>query len=226
LDPATGLRRPELAKQQFAAMTRASAAMGLDPVYRVAQPYLLLEAESLVAAEWIPGTTLTARLTRWLASRSNMEHDLRQTGIWVSKLHQALAVAPGSLDSLQRGAVLSDWAYTKQCKDGLPKRALDMLRESAADAARRPLRKCQLHGDFKPDNMLLTAASTAGIDIQLRHENCAVYDLAAFLNHLDILCREPSGWHLYPIRNRLQAAFLESYFEQVNDLCALPLLWI
>jgi aminoglycoside phosphotransferase (APT) family kinase protein len=45
-------------------------------------------------------------------------------------------------------------------------------------------RAVQLHGDFKPENMLCDGRRYVGLDVQWLTAGPAVYDLAPFLNHL------------------------------------------
>jgi hypothetical protein len=223
LDPGTGTRRPQDAAAQFKALADADAVMGSGR-YRVPKPYLLLETDSILVAEWVDGPCITAAVSRYFVSARALESAIRRAAGWLANFHRAFEVPHGSIDAAQKAQWLETWSTESEFRSGWPANALALLRDSAVNVAGRPLRKSLLHGDFKADNVLL-GADTVGIDLQLRHENCTVYDIASFLNHLDAVCYEPFGWRLATLRERLRDVFLQHYIEDAGPIDMKALLW-
>jgi len=91
--------------------------------------------------------------------------------------------------------------------------AFTRLRASADAVGLPPLRVSWTHGDFKPENVLYDGRRIILLDTRLDIRGAVVYDLASFLNHVQIAaCSSRSG----PLRTNnqlIEAAFLSGYGE-------------
>lgn len=209
LDPVSGAPCPEDAARQYRALEDASARMQ-GSHYRVPRPYLLLEPEGVLVCEWVDGTNVTGHLTRCFTGWRSLEAAISRAAEWLARFHRAFEVARAPLDTMEKLHWIEQWAAAAEFGNGLPSQALRFLADGADTIAGVSLARSVLHGDFKADNVLL-GEQTFGIDLHLRHANCTVYDVAAFLNHLEALSFGPSGWQLHSRRARLGSTFVERY---------------
>ena len=77
-------------------------------------------------------------------------------------------------------------------------------------------KRCLVHGDFSPKNILVHGDDLLLIDFEVAHHGDPVFDLAFFLTHLRL-----KAFHMPNCRERLYAAirrFWEAYTDTVNFL--------
>lgn len=91
------------------------------------------------------------------------------------------------------------------------KRAFTRLRESADAVGLPPLRVSWTHGDFKPENVLYDGRRIILLDTKLDIRGAVVYDLASFLNHVQIAACNPRSGSLRNNNRLVEAAFLSGY---------------
>lgn len=133
-------------------------------------------------------------------------------GAWLRRLHEAggrfgnCTVGTGEkLDDLFKtyGPVLPNSQVVSAAQRLLGDEA-EPTEQVMDDAVR-------IHGDFKPQNLLISQTQMVGLDIHWQSTGQRVYDLAPFLNHLWLLARP---WTVARIRQNREAAaiaFLDGY---------------
>jgi Ser/Thr protein kinase RdoA (MazF antagonist) len=169
---------------------------------------------------------MTDLLFSWRCTAAQAQQLVGRAGHWLKIFHSSHVLPRGYLDVDEKLAVTRHIERDRGVRDRVFRRAVTVLRTTARAAATMPLARSWLHGDFKSDNLMISGSRTVGIDIHLRHENAVVYDLAPFLNYIDLRLCHPSGWKLLHSRERLHAAFLRTYFAATPEDVALPLAWV
>ena len=226
LRPRTCRADPEAAQRQYDALVRTSQAMNVDSDFSVPQPYLLDAARGLLAVQWIAGKSMTDIVFSWRCNAARAQDLMARAGHWLKIFHTAHVLPDGQLDIDEKLASANRMERDRAVPDSVFFRAVSLLREAAGAAAAAPLARSWLHGDFKSDNLMISGLRTVGIDIHLRHENVVIYDLAPFLNYIDLRLCHPSGWRLRHSRELLHVRFLTSYFSATWKQMALPLAWV
>jgi hypothetical protein len=225
LQPRTLQPDGDSAAQQFEALRRVADAMQSDGRYTVPRPYLLDRERALLAIEWIDGVTMTASIASWRCGASVAHGLIAQAGNWLRHFHRAHPLSDGSLDVAEKLRHLSEYEGCALAQERVFAQGLAELRRSAAAAASINLKRSWIHGDFKTDNLIVSGRRIVGIDVQIRHENTVVYDLAPFINHLELAFCHPTVWRLARARTRLITAFVDAYSEGKPDRVWLPLTW-
>ena len=213
------------AAQQFEALRRAADAMQSDARYTVPRPYLLDRERALLAIEWIDGATMTASIAAWRCGAGGAHKLVVQAGNWLRHFHRAHPLDNGSLDVAEKLRYLSEYDGCALAQERVFAQGIAELRRSAAAAGSISLERSWIHGDFKTDNLIVSGQRIVGIDVQIQHENTVVYDLAPFINHLELAFCHPALWRLAPARMRLIAAFVDAYSEGKPGRVWLPLTW-
>lgn len=224
-DPMT--RRPEAmrAEAYFTALCHAREISRSHPGIAVVQPIMLVEALGVVAMEWIEGPTLAESI---LAGSLPATTDLlRKGGLWLATLHRSQVAEPRGLETGAMLAELREGADRVSSRlSSYATRVTDQLTESAADIAGQKVPSTLLHGDFKPDNLLVGQGRLVGIDLELCFVNAAMNDVAQFENHLYLLLNDPRHFR----HARRTTALLEAFEAGYSDdggmtLPGPPLAW-
>jgi len=186
-------------------------------------PWTLCREHGVYAMAWVGGDTCTNLLLR--SSTKQAEALGESAGHWLRRFHETSALSPRRNDFEEKLKYVNQFAKAAGGVAPLLLRAADVLGHLAPDAAARTLPASWLHGDFKPDNLLIDQDGVTGLDVQLAFENTVVYDLAPFLNNLFLLRWSPRGfWQ----RRKLEAVartFLGAYASDAEHW-RLPILWL
>ena len=226
LRPRTSQADAASAQRQYDSLLRVSQAMGDGSEFSVPRPYLVRGDIGLLAAEWIPGTSMTDLIFSWRCGFGRARDLVVRAARWLSHFHACHALAPGVLQLDKKLAFIAQMETSRAVSDPAFLEALLRLRKSAPFAAAVPLSRTWIHGDFKTDNLMVSGSRTVGIDIHLQHEAPMVFDLATFLNELELRLCYPSGWRLLACRLRLRQAFLSNYPQGNEQVMDLPLTWV
>lgn len=226
LSPRTVQPDPDSAHRQYDALLRVSRAMGDEAEFSVPRPYLVRADVGLLATEWVAGESMTALVFSWHCASTQARQLLARAGRWLRCFHGCHALAAGRLEVDEKLAFLAEMQTTQAVQDPVFFHALARLRESAEAAAAITLERSWIHGDFKTDNLIVSGPRTVGVDIHLRHENVVIYDLAPFLNHLELALCHPKGWRLARCWALLRDTFLSNYFAARDGAIDLPLSWV
>lgn len=213
----------EEAKREYETLGRVYLRYPIDPHYGVPKPLYFSESEGTFAMEFASGWSLEERLKRgcnWAASSS-----MERAGRWLRLLHECSSVGEGLIDLDEKFRVVQ-----KQWGDGKPANkhiqpALDLLSETRFSMKTKEIAKVMLHGDFKPENLVMDENHTVGVDIGWRCANAVEYDLAPFLNHLLFLRLGLRRKYINQQIEEMEEHFLTGYFQShQTDLCLLN--WI
>lgn len=223
--PGTGSFDPATARQQFDALTRVYVAFqGNNGNGQVPTPLFSIEDLGAYAMSWVDGDSLTGHLRIWHDSEVLIS-SLDQAGRWLAKFHRSGPLRTAAADLGNKIQHITDM----RCHPVLSPIFGDALDAVAANVYRfadLPVAMSWLHGDCKPDNFMLSSSGLIGIDISLGYENAIEYDLAAFLNGLDLMLLDIRWRHAKPHAQRLREAFLLGYMAEGSNVSLALLSWL
>lgn len=213
------------AKEQFSALKRVHGAMaGRILNYRVPEPLFFIPEQASFAMSWIHGKSLTKKMHTFDVL-CNGNRWFEEVGAWLGAFHLAGKNYREKISLDERLAAL-EVAYSCPLDDKLFLEALDVLKRTAPTVIGDEVVFSWLHGDCKTDNFILDGPIVYGIDISLRYENPVEYDLAQFLNNLEVSLSSPNFMHLSMTRDHLEAAFLEGYHRTGPEISFRYLDWL
>jgi len=212
------------AAEQFRSLEGVYGAMRDGP-FRVPRPYALDGERGLVVTEWVDGRPMTELLRSARCSVAEASRLAAAAGGWLQRFHATRGLAPGPLDIGHKLGQLEGLENSAIGPRAEVRDALAILRLRAAEAGEPMLPRSWLHGDFKSDNLLCGSDAVVGIDVNARRENAVLYDLAPFINHLQLLGCDPRAWRWARASGEVQRAFLAAYFDGAPTP-RLPLLWM
>ena len=198
--------------------------------FSVPEPIYMSDDGSVVVTEWVEAESLRTILRRHGFPISKILSFSNRAGRWLRHFHRTVRTSPGNLKTKQLLEDLED--ELKQLRNagtGFPKaieKAHAALVSSASWVAREPVSQGQIHGDFKPDNILISESRTVGIDFSLEFRNVVVLDLAHFINHLILHTYEPRAFRWFYSRHIIMNAFVQGYTDKSTILNSSTLAWI
>lgn len=214
------------ATRQFDAFQRVGDAMRNGVCHGVPRTYLLERDCALFAVEWIDGQTMTESVHSWRCSAGAARSLLARAGDWLRHFHGANRLGEGTLDIEEKLRYLCEYDDCALIRHVVFAEGVAELRRSARDAALVRLERSWIHGDFKTDNLIVSGERIVGIDVDIRHENAVVYDLAPFINHIDLELYHPALLRLAWDRTRFISAFVDAYCADRSCDIWLPLSWV
>lgn len=227
LQPGTLMLHPEAADAYYGALARASGAFVGDPALSCIRPLDCDSAHGMVVAEWVSGRTLSRAIQA--APADEAIRLLRQAGLWLAKLHR---LSPADRAPLDTGLLLDHLGEELARAPAIASlplvdRAVRLLCRTAETVAGESVPHAVSHGDFKPDNLLLSSGAMVGLDFELAFRNATVADAAQFLNHLLPLLYSPGRSRHAHLAEAMTQAFLYGYREDgALALPDRPLLWV
>jgi aminoglycoside phosphotransferase (APT) family kinase protein len=213
---------PEVAIKVFrrtvlaAAEHRAShLVMALD--LRVAEPLFVEKSRGVVAARWVGGDTLAQVLLRRSADPAAVGEALAAAGRWLRILHDR---STRHLPCLRRRRVPVGQirSHVASLPAALPPEVRATFLAAAEAATRRVVarltprldRPVLIHGDFVPQNLVLTPEGIAAIDLAGARTGFREEDIARITVQLAIAAQEPkTSGRICAVSSR--AAFLQGY---------------
>ncbi len=196
-------------------LERIRAAMGTDSRFNVPKPYPLLADNGCEILEWIDGKNLSQILLDPTTRARRAIACVCLAGQWLRRFHQVHRIQPTSIDAdrlIKTGP--------RQASAPLPPVFRPRRRYSAHWDSwtitrhlviERPVAFSRHHGDFTPENVILTDDRVVGIDFERASDAECLRDIANFLFKLDVVLRQPRGWRLMPFRRMIRRAVLEGY---------------
>jgi tRNA A-37 threonylcarbamoyl transferase component Bud32 len=198
------------ARKMWRALEQCHAKMKQHNNFSVPVPVILLEQVAVVVAEWVDGKSVGDALTDPAFDyKANLEN-MRYCGTWLHYFHEAFKVPDKLLDTKEKIDSLMSTSLYRDNKKTF-RRAIDLLYQSAPAMAAQGFSASRLHGDYKPENVLVSGKRVVGIDIHLEFENVVYYDVAAFLNRLELNFCGPWLWRLSVQRKKFIEAFVDAY---------------
>lgn len=221
LMPRTLLPDRDGARIQYAALEKLRESFSeANSPYQIPAPRFLDETSASFGMDWIEGVTITDLLhTPQALLRGSIW--VNSAGRWLGHFHTAGPHATCRFNTEARASNIA-----KLLESPLPNSvfiaATHTLAKSRSRVSKLDVQRSWLHGDCKTDNIMIGDCRIYGIDISLVHEDAIEYDIAQFLNHLDLLVSGPKEFLLRPLKNKLELAFWLGYQEQglnVSDDC-------
>jgi len=222
---ATGRPDRAAASGQYRALERVASKM-TSLEYGVPRPIGLIENRGIVITEWIRGDSLTRILQRRGCDRETALDLVRRAGTWLRLFHSCHPLQPGKLDVREKVAAIHATVREQGRRPRMVSDAVRLLEASSDRTGSIELRKSWLHGDYKTDNLLLAGRRMIGLDVHVKHESVVQYDVAAFLNRLQLTLLHPSALRLRRHGPVFEEGFLDESLRADAAPTALPLAWI
>jgi thiamine kinase-like enzyme len=154
---------------------------------------------------------------------------MTRAATWLREFHAARSLPPRKLDTDEKLETID--RIGKRCGHNhmLFQQAQAALHRHERQARSIALSASWVHGDFKPDNLILSKEAIFGIDIHARSEGNVLYDIAQFLNGFDL---NVSSWRTPQLRfhtHDLFDHFVKCYLDDSNmtiEQVAAPLYWV
>ena len=218
---------PDKAAEEYRALEYVAARFGPGR-YRVPQPVTLLADEGLLCMTWVDG-----RLARdVLEARS--APDARQAaivaaGAWLAYFHALERGAERPLDVAGKLALVD--AHLAMLDENarhssVAGRARAWLAANAGEVGLIPVTHGLVHGDYKPENLLLAETATTGIDFTAARDGAQIMDVAQFANHLLLERVRPRGFRAWGKARQWADQFTSAYIDAGAAAPSLPLLWL
>lgn len=209
------------AREQFEALRAVESRFHAQAEYRAPHALAYLEGRRAFVMEWLDGQPLSRLLCRCGGAAAACA--VRKAARWLAILHGSEDLPPRPMPLPEMLADLDGIAAGRP--PGPLDPALDVLRRTAEILASVPVASAVLHGDFKPENLLLAGEVTIGMDSEARFRAAAIGDLGYFLNGLRLLAYTHAAPLLMWRRGCLERAFLAEY-AALRGAVPLPhLLW-
>lgn len=185
------------------------------PGLRVPRFAATITNHRLLISEWIVGTSLKKLVTARFTQPPTVLFGCQRAGAWLAYLH---SIHPAGLRRIEVDALLSfarERVSTQLSRSSSARLALAAMETSAGVVERTRIAASRLHGDFKPENVIVSDSAVTAVDISFSGTNVVAFDLVQFLNHLEAYAGR---------KGRLfSLAFLSGYGRAPT---ALPLLWM
>lgn len=211
--------------QQHDALLRILDSMGTDSELTVPIPVGMIEAHGVLLTRWIDGQTLDAMCRDGRNSVEQVEQGVKRAGSWLRRFHDGHALEPGPVDVAHQLEVLRRTIAHCGQPSGFAARGLDVVRATVDEISEITVPRSWTHGDFKPENVILSGDLTVGMDGGASYENMVLLDIAHFLNHLELLLVNPRVLRLAPHQARLFSAFAAGYGFH-GQIPSRALLWV
>jgi Ser/Thr protein kinase RdoA (MazF antagonist) len=216
-----GLSVAEDAVQHFEFMSQLQAITARDPRLNSPRVFGLFAEFGIVISEWVPGQSLKQELRQ--ASPMQTLDAVRTAGVWLARF---VAAAGYSMRPLSTALMVSGWPeLSATCQ---ARRSVELLLKTVEQVEGREVRWTRCFGDFKPDNLIVSAEGLYGIDCQLSDSGPEILDAAHFLNHVALIqMLRGCGRHAAATSAGLDAAFCEGYRSVARTgFPELQLLWV
>lgn len=197
--------------------------------YTVPRPVAFFLQENIICMEYIDGAALISLLLDGKVTPADKQAAVQAGGRWLACYHAAYRKGERAIDVAEKLACLQQ--SLAKLKPGHLRHAdvqtaLAWLGEHSQRVAETPTAWGNVHGDFKPENMILRGESVVGIDFLADCTGTQLMDLAQFTNHLLFLAMRPKGMFYARYRAGWIDAFLAAYREEGAEVSAIVLDWL
>lgn len=195
----------------------------------VARPICLIAEHGLVVLEWAPGRSVYDYLRDHRVPVNEAHRVMAASGLWLRKFH---AIDMGDQGEIQLTRKLKqlDQLYEDVPRGRFAKCCLgwmrSRLRSSAHEFAGRLLRQGRLHGDFKPENLLIEGDRVTAIDFGPIYRSHLWNDVAYFLVQIEWTVLRCRNLKLLFRTASLRRAFLAAYQTEFDTETAGVLAWL
>ena len=200
LAPHSGLPDPQAAQAQFDGLARVHHALGGKSDHlRVPAPLHVFPDLAGYAMSWVDGESLTQKM-RQLKFFTRCPGWFEDAGDWLGHFHLAGPMRVQPLNLSQRLADIARFRKL-ELQNSWFDTVADVLAKSASALEGLDGPISWLHGDCKTDNYMMSGGDVYGIDFSLTYENPVEYDVAQFLNGLELMLLNPRYLHLRGLRS-------------------------
>jgi hypothetical protein len=196
---------------------------------RVAEPICLIPEHAVVVSEWIEGRSVKAWLQDSEASFDGVCKVLAAAGRWLRQFHFVQSLGEAELELQKKLAQLDDLCEAHAAtpwRHALLKWMRQRLVATSRQFAGEFFRVSDLHGDFKPENLLVEGERLVGIDIGHIYRSCVWNDVAYFLVQLDWAIFSNFNLRFIVARRKLRRCFLVAYQPEGIEKAANLLPWL
>jgi aminoglycoside phosphotransferase (APT) family kinase protein len=195
----------------------------------VAKPVCLIADHGLVVLEWVAGRRVYDLLRDRKVSVDTVLRGLEASGLWLRRFHAMNAAGTAKVLFPRRLQQLDE--LKEAVPRGRPgKRLLGWmhrrLRSSYHAIEGRRMRRGRLHGDFKPENLLIDADRVTAIDFGHVYRSCLWNDVACFLVHMEWAVFRHMNLRLLVRMASLRRAFLMAYQDEAEAGAGDVLAWL
>ncbi len=205
------------AEHEFLTMTDVHKRFPASDKLAVVKP--LWQQGNTLVFEHIDGHSPTAELD--MAPLHTAVSLMERCGAWFAAFHKACGERQQEID-LENKLI---YMQSNPPRHDIADKALGFLQEHLDEVVQLKLIHRRLHGDAKPDNLLLNGAQLVGIDIDGSYWNPPEYDLAQFLTQFEINAGGLFGHIEESRRQALEKAFLRGYQDK-GQVCSSIFHWL
>lgn len=210
---------------QFTSLTRVSHAFKNGQTrFRVPTPHCIDPQLGVFSMSWVNGESLSHLLRQPNALLCGV-HWMHDVGAWLGYFHKTGPLQTQRVDEGEHRLAVANIATAAHIYTRLT-HVTKALAASAHALRNETVAVSWLHGDCKADNFILSGPNIYGIDISLCNENPVEYDLAMFLNNLNLLLYNPRMLPLWLIKSRLVKAFWAGYQSTGPTVSSHYLVWV
>lgn len=215
------------AVKQFHALKITLEILENTSQFSAPRPYTIrTEPDAAIAMDWIEGPTLEDQTQSLETGPNNLSANLALAGQALSCIHQHSQKTTGALDTRD---FLNDIILAREGLDKMPSHVFDSinwLEKTSQRVANTDLACVDLHGDYKPANLILADNKVVVIDGLFSGHGPAIHDMAQFLNHMSLDLYHPLRLHQFPIKTRRERIFLDQFANIEKMDTTLPLSWL
>ncbi len=175
----------------YAALRHYHAGTDHENGYTVPEPYGWVPRRRAVIMEWVDGRNFNQILKReWFSPRKRHE-SIRKAAGWLRWFHEQSVVEPSNLKKRLKfknieTAFETPVVEAAKAHDPKLREYLEIARKAAKGVRTTKMELADLHGDFKPTNLLVSSSGTVvGIDFKGEGRGAVVHDICRFLCDLD-----------------------------------------
>jgi Ser/Thr protein kinase RdoA (MazF antagonist) len=217
----------ERARLEFESLSNLYSA--LPDSVRVVRPICLLAEYGLVVVEWIDGRSVHNYLVSPDLDINGICAVLSATGRWLRAFHDASNAAPKRLDFSKKLKQLDELLRAASHGNGsiaLLRWMCRRLRSSHSAFVGLELPEGRLHGDCKPENLIVERNHVVAIDVGHIYKSTTWNDVAYFLVHLEWAVLTSRQLGRIPRLRRLRGAFLDAYDDDRRPEVAPLIAWL
>ncbi|MEK7792171.1 MAG: phosphotransferase [Pseudomonadota bacterium] len=211
------------AQEQYLALKQVEQALG-KCIYQVPEPLFLDKRHGILVMNWINGETLTEKLLKFQTGL-RAQSLVYSAGSWVGMFHRVGPLEDGIFDLEHKIETIKE-LQAQPLADELFREAGELLHQSAIMLHNHRIKSSWIHGDCKADNFIIHKTIVYGLDFNLRYQNAIEYDIAQFLNNLELLSLNPKNFHLRWQRKELCKNFVQGYHQAKIPISPQCIAWI
>lgn len=207
------------ARLAFRALSRMAGKSGSESAYRVPEPVGLYCDDKVLVTEWVEAPSFRVQFLDLRTPKKLIVDNARRAAEWLKWFHSVDAGALGHLDTLRklRNGLVHLSRDDFPIHDRAIATARDLLFSTSHQLHHYPTANVLCHGDFKPENILVSDRTVVGIDFATRYRTSGDNDVVHFLNHTELLAYLPRGLRIYHIMPELIQTFLDGYYKDKED---------